>query len=123
MEYPEYDVGKRYGEVLEVIWFTFLYMTLIPIGGILSSIGLALYYWVDKFNLLRRSTIHSHVSGELIYLTLNMLDFSLVLRVVGEIIFDYQIRDGASAFAWVCLGIALIYQLIPIQDIIGFLNH
>jgi hypothetical protein len=58
-------------------------MTLIPFGGILSSIGLVLYYWVDKYNLVRRSTIHSHVSGDLIYLTLNMLDFSLVLRVLG----------------------------------------
>ncbi len=83
LEYPEYDVGKRYGEVLEIVWFTYLYMTLIPLGGFLSCIGLALYYWIDKYNLLRRSSMHSHVSGNLIYLTLNMLDFTLVLRVAG----------------------------------------
>ena len=54
LEYPEYDIGKRYGEVLEIIWFTFLYMTLIPIGGVISAVGLVLYYWIDKYNLLRR---------------------------------------------------------------------
>lgn len=54
------------------------------------------------------------MSGELIHLTLQMLDFSLVLRVVGEIIFDYQIRDGAKALSWVCLAIALLYQVLPI---------
>lgn len=118
MQFPEYDIGKRYGEVLEIIWFTFLYMTLIPIGGILSCIGLVFYYWIDKYNLLRRSTIHSYVSGDLIHLTLNMLDFSLVLRVAGEIIFDYQIRDGVSPISWVLLGIAVVYQIMPMNKLI-----
>lgn len=89
-------------------------MTLIPIGGFFSCVGLGLYYWIDKYNLLRRSSVRSYVSGELIHLTLQMLDFSLVLRVVGEIIFDYQIRDGAKALSWVCLAIALLYQVLPI---------
>lgn len=123
LEYPEYDVGKRYGEVLEIVWFTYLYMTLIPIGGFLSCLGLALYYWIDKYNLLRRSSMHSHVSGNLIYLTLNMLDFTLVLRVAGEILFDIQIRDGAHLFSWICLGVALLYQFLPIESIINFFNH
>ena len=57
MEMPEYDVGKRYGEVLEIMWFTFLYLSLIPIGGFFSCLGLSLYYWVDKYNLLRRSAL------------------------------------------------------------------
>lgn len=58
-------------------------MTLIPIGGVFSSLGLFLYYWIDKYNLLRRSTIKINVSGELIHLTLKMLDFTLVLRSLG----------------------------------------
>lgn len=75
------------------MWFTSLYMTLIPIGGLFSAGGLFLYYWIDKYNLLRRSTIKTRISGELIHLTLNMLDFTLVLRIIGDIIFDYQIRN------------------------------
>lgn len=65
------------------MWFTYLYMTLIPIGGVFSCIGLFLYYWIDKYNLLRRSTIKTNVSGDLIHLTLKMLDFTLVLRTGG----------------------------------------
>lgn len=114
MERPPYDVGKRYGEVLEIMWFTFLYLSLIPIGGIFSCFGLAFYYWIDKYNLLRRSSIHSSVSGQLMKLTLKMLDFTLVLRVVGELIFDYQIRDGIHIPSIVCFVIAAIYLLIPI---------
>lgn len=65
------------------MWFTYLYITIIPVGGIFSLIGLVAYYWVDKYNLLRKSVVHSHVSGDLINLTLAMLEISLFLRVAG----------------------------------------
>lgn len=123
MELPGYDVGKRYGEVLEIMWFTYLYSTLVPIGAVFSCFGLALYYWIDKYNLLRRSSIHSSVSGDLINLTLSLLDFTLVLSVVGEIIFDHQIRNGVGLSSWVFLGIAILYQFVPVQRMIKFLNH
>lgn len=122
MELPEYDIGKRYGEVLEVMWFTYLYMTLIPLGGIISTIGLALYYWVDKYNLLRRSCISSNVSGSLIMLTLRMLNFTLVLRTAGDILFDYQIRNGPTTSGWIFLAIAIFYQFIPFTHLINFFN-
>ena len=54
--YP-YMLGKRYAEVFEIIWFTFLYSELIPLGSFLMLVGLMLYYWVDKYNFLRTSAI------------------------------------------------------------------
>lgn len=57
MEDFQYDVGKRYAEILESMWFTFLYASLIPMGAFLTAIGIGLYYWVDKYNLLRRSSL------------------------------------------------------------------
>jgi hypothetical protein len=65
MEDPEYLMGKRYGEVLEMLWFTFLYSCVIPFGSILILIGISTYYWVDKYNLLRKSSITQGVSGDL----------------------------------------------------------
>jgi hypothetical protein len=100
------------------MWFTYLYLTLIPVGAFFSVIGLFLYYWIDKYNLLRRSTLHSQVSGELVSLTLSMLDFTLVLRTVGELVFDSQIRNGITPFSYVFLAIALIYQISPISMLI-----
>jgi fumarate reductase subunit D len=93
-------------------------MTLIPVGGVFSVIGLSLYYWIDKYNLLRRSSLLSNVPGQLIILTLKMLDVTLVLRVLGELIFDYQIRKGPLVTSWICLGIAVIYQFLPINRLI-----
>ena len=65
------------------MWFTFLYSSLIPIGAMLSFIGLILYYWMDKYNLLRRSSLKSNVSGQLVFLAMKLLDFTLFLRIIG----------------------------------------
>ena len=95
------------------MWFTFLYISLVPVGGVFSFIGLIAYYWVDKYNLLRRSTISSQVSGDLIDLTVSMLDFTLVLRILGQILFDYQLRAGVTLISWAFLAIAISYMLLP----------
>lgn len=63
-DYP-YDMGKRYAEILETMWFTFLYVSLIPFGAFLTLIGLCIYYWVDKFNLLRRSKVENLIESKL----------------------------------------------------------
>jgi hypothetical protein len=77
MEDFNYSMGKRYAEIIKTIWFTFLYLSLIPFGAMLSLIGLTLYYWADKYNLLRRSSIKQNISGKLAILVMKLLDFSL----------------------------------------------
>lgn len=85
-------MGKRFAEIVEIMWFTYLYSTLIPIGAVISCFGLICYYWVDKYNLLRRSSVEGNISGQLILVSVNLLDFTLVLRPAGSLIFDSQIR-------------------------------
>ena len=63
MENVQYNMGKRYAEIIEVMWFTYLYDSLIPFGACLSLLGLSLYYWIDKYNLLRRSSVNSNIAG------------------------------------------------------------
>ena len=63
-----------------------------PIGSFFSVIGLVFYYWVDKYNLLRKSSLAHNISGDLAVLSLKLLDFTLILKPVGELIFDYLIR-------------------------------
>jgi hypothetical protein len=68
------------------MWFTFLYATLIPVGAFFTFLGLILYYWVDKYNLLRRSSLTQNISGKLAVVSLKLLDFTLVLRPLGTIL-------------------------------------
>lgn len=92
MEETPYDMGKRYAEIIETMWFVYLYSTLIPIGAFISVVGLVIYYWVDKYNLLRRSSINCQVSSKLVLTSMNMLDYTLVLRPIGSLLFDFQLR-------------------------------
>ena len=65
------------------MWFTFLYATIIPIGAIISLLGIGFYYWVDKYNFLRRSSLPYKVNYKLTNLALRLLDYSLFFRVIG----------------------------------------
>jgi hypothetical protein len=57
MESLPYQLGKRFAEIIKLMWLVALYQSLIPIGTMIAIIGLTLYYWIDKYNLLRRSSV------------------------------------------------------------------
>ena len=105
------------------MWFVFLYSTLLPIGAIVSVVGLMLYYWVDKYNLLRRSKVHGKVSGHFIRTSLLLLDFTLILKPIGSLIFDEHLRSPSyktSNIVMIC--VAFVYIIIPKFGIIKFFN-
>ncbi len=76
------------------MWFTYLYADLIPLGAFVILIGLFLYYWIDKYNLLRRSYVKDNVSGDLAKKALFLLDLTLIFKPIGSILYDAQIRKN-----------------------------
>lgn len=122
MEDVHYSMGKRYAEIVESIWFTFLYSSLIPLGAFLIFFGLAFFYWIDKYNLLRKSCIKENVSGGMSMKAMGLLDITLILRSVGEIIFDVQLRDGISYQPIVCLCVAFVFCILPKDKILDFFH-
>lgn len=65
------------------MWFTYLYASIIPIGAFIIMIGLGLFYWIDKYNLLRKSSLKKKVFGDLNMKALIMLDLTVVLKPLG----------------------------------------
>lgn len=105
-----------------MMWFTYLYSTLIPVGGVITIFGLTFYYWTDKYNLLRRSSIGGQISGNLIRISLTLLDVTLVIKPIGSIIFDTQIRDSYRVANVVMILMGLIYMVLPKDRLIEFFN-
>ena len=95
------------------MWFTYLYSSLVPLGSMLIAVGIFLYYWVDRYNLLKRSIIKSHISGELVFLAMKLLDFTLFLKAIGELFFDERIRDGFQVESIPMITISLVYLILP----------
>ncbi len=50
---------------MKTMWFTFFYGDIIPVGILFSILGLTLYYFIDKYNVLRRRTIKENLSKDL----------------------------------------------------------
>ncbi len=96
MEDSKYSMGKKYSEIIQTLWFTYLYATLIPIGAFCSLFGLLCLYWADKYTLLKVQSVTENVSGDICIHELKLLDITLFLKPLGEIIFDTQIREGYS---------------------------
>jgi len=65
------------------MWFTYLYATLIPVGAFFTVLGLSFYYWVDKCNLIKRSSLAHNISGDMAIVSLKLLDVTLVLKLIG----------------------------------------
>lgn len=104
------------------MWFTFLYSELIPLGSFLTLIGLSLYFWIDKYNFLHRSTLKAGLSGKMAILGLKSLDATLFLSPAGAVLFDLLVRKH---FDWVSLIFALlgiVYMIIPITSLIWKFN-
>lgn len=122
MERPKYNMGKRYAEVIKTIWFTFLYVELIPFGAVYSLTGLILYYFVDKHVLLHLSSTKESVSSKLSRTMVTILDFTLVLKPAGELIFDSHLRNYLSKSSLVMLCVGVVYILLPLNKILEWVN-
>ena len=95
------------------MWFTYLYSSLIPVGAPLSFVGFAIYYWVDKYNLLRRSSITNTIESKLPLLAIKLMEMTLFWKPFGEFIFDYQLRNQVLPSTIVMMCVSVVYLLIP----------
>lgn len=82
--------------------------------------GISIYYWVDKYNLLRKSSILAGVSPKITIVALKLLEFTLVLRPLGELVFDHLVRDEWHPLSVVTVSIGCVYMILPINK---FLNR
>jgi len=48
-----YDIGERYTEITKILFLTFSFAMLYPLGFFYASAIFSIYYWVDKYCILR----------------------------------------------------------------------
>jgi len=92
MENPEYDMVKRYADIMKTMWLTFFYTPAIPIIPLFAIISLFIYYWVDKYNLIFRRTIkesNKKLSLEMI----DLIEFIFVLHCFGQFWFKWRLFE------------------------------
>ena len=76
---------------MKTMWFSFFYSSAIPIGPMLSLIGLTLYYYIDKYNLLRRRTLTENISRHLSIEMIENLEYIMIFHGFGSITMTYSL--------------------------------
>jgi hypothetical protein len=117
MEEVNYLAAKRYADIMKTMWFTFFFGTAIPIGCFLSCLGLITYYFIDKYNILRRRTVKENISKDLSMQMISMLSMIVVFSPVGEMTMSYAFYGTFSAYDIILLTISLIYVMLPVDRI------
>jgi hypothetical protein len=56
-------------------------------------------------------------------MAMKLLDFSLMLRSIGELIFDSHIRNGVAWQSIVCLILGFIYVILPMDSVLDFFHE
>lgn len=73
--------------MMKTMWFTFFYTPIVPIGTVFSLIGLMIYYWVDKYNVVKRRTVKETISIDLTVAMIDYLEYIVILHAVGDFMF------------------------------------
>lgn len=123
MEKVEYTQGKRYADIMKTMWFTFFYCSCIPIGILVSAASLIYYYWVDKYNVLKRRTIKETLSREVSIEMIEMLELCVVWFALGSITFQKELYGLWSLIGFIQLGLGLLYFILPMEVVIDTFFH
>jgi hypothetical protein len=92
MEHTEYYQAKRYADIMKTMWFTFFFSNAIPLGIPISLLGLCCYFWVDKYNLMRRRTCKENLSKEVSIEMIELLEMTLIFSGIGNLTISHALQ-------------------------------
>ncbi|EGR27621.1 hypothetical protein IMG5_192990, partial [Ichthyophthirius multifiliis] len=118
MEFPDYTMGKRYADVMKTMWFTFFFSPVIPQGTVWSIVGVFLYYFTDKYNLIFRRTVKESIGKQLTMEMINLLEYCIVFHTVLLI---YILFNELNVLNIVFFVVSAVIVLLPMQKINDFI--
>lgn len=121
MEQKEYVSGKRYADLMKTMWFTFFYSPAIPLGTLWSILGVIIYYWADKYNLVKRYIVKESISKDLTFEMIELLELVVMLHSFGNFFFKLKLFKFYEHSSIILLVIGGLYNLLPMQSINEFL--
>lgn len=111
-QFPEFDIAFRYAYYLLQLWTVSFYAYVVPIGIPSMAVIFFFQYWVDKFNLFRRSSLLYQIDFSLSAYIIRMAEFSIFIFAIGINLFSYKIHHTVTVFNILSLVVALIYIIV-----------
>ncbi|KAL4484377.1 hypothetical protein ABPG74_019554 [Tetrahymena malaccensis] len=117
-ENPQFPIEERYAQLLTTMFTTAFYCPIVPMTIIWSLICFILQYWIDKYNLIYRSSVKYNMSSELSLEMTEHLEYFLPIQCLSTLIF-YQYANGGEFGLSSILGTILgfLHAFLPMQEI------
>lgn len=97
-----YSIGEKYTEITKLLFFTFFYAIIFPMGFFYASLCFLVYYWADKFGILRQWNQGPKINAEIslystYYLLVTVFLYALASAyTVAEFPFDMACQSDAE---------------------------
>lgn len=122
MEDPPVNLGKSYGDVTNIVYFSFFYNALIPISCTVGLLQLCLYYTIDKYNILRRRSIKNIYDAKLTKVMPDLIELGIVILEGSNIMFSMNLFPLVPKLSFLVFGLALCFYRFPTQKLIKILK-
>lgn len=111
-EYFEFDLAERYSYYIVQMYTSFFYSYIAPICVPALAIIFFFQFWIDKYNLTKRSSFKYTFEFTLSKTSLKMFELSIIIFSLGNLTFSYYANDEIKIINLVALGISLAYVII-----------
>lgn len=64
-ENPKFHIDEHYAYINKSFLTCMFYASIFPLGLVIEIIGLAIFYWITKYLLLRRSVYPNSISNKI----------------------------------------------------------
>ena len=85
ISYLKFLILIRYSDIINTMWVTFLYAPLIPIVLPFSLVYIILTYYIEKYTIMRRSSVKSVLSKNISIEMIEYLDFIIIFYSIGNL--------------------------------------
>ena len=111
-EKKEMDLEGNYSDILAIYWITMFYLSIYPIGIILSFLNLLFKFIIEKSFLLNVYKRPEYINPQFGFLCFNLFNIGFFLFLCGDIIF-FKNEDNKTSFGAVYIVIMLLILFIP----------
>ena len=116
LQYPEFDFAAAYSFFIIYTYVVSFYSLLTPVAAPILIIVFVLQYWIDKYNLFRRSSFPNDLGASLNRMIFKLFEISILMSAVGHFVWDSEVHFGISngfrIINIINLALAVIYVSI-----------
>ena len=108
-------MAKRTAFYIVQVWTALFYSFIVPMGAFTEIFIFSIYFWVDKYNLFKKSSHNIDYQLFLATSVTRLFELSLLPFTIGNLVFSFYSHGSHFHYInFISLGIAGLFSLIVI---------